>query len=76
MHDWDHAGSLNHSNAISQYWPNYDEDIFFYHELHNIDPKVLVHHRVQSDAGVAKKIQNAWIRCVYHKLNVILRWVP
>lgn len=46
-----------------------------YHELHDIDTKVLIHHRIQSNAGVTKKLQNLWIRCVYHKFNVILRGV-
>ena len=74
MHDGYYARSLDYGNTISQCWPNYDENIF-YHELHNIDPKVLVHHRVQSNAGVAKKLQNARIRCIHHKFNVILHQV-
>ena len=46
--------------------------IFLHHEFYDIDPKMFVHHCVQSSAGVAKKLQHAWIRCIYHKFYVIL----
>ena len=43
-----------------------------HHKLHDVDAEMLVHHRVYSDACLAKQLQNARIRRIHHKLYVFL----